>query len=304
VNDRVTLVTGGTGWLGSRLVHALLLQGHRVRVYARSDKGARQLDNALGALAGSVDFRLGDIADRSSIRDALDGAGIVFHLAAEKAVDRCEREPAAAVRTNVLGTLTLLELAKDVGVSHIVAASTDKAAEPVGVLGTTKHLMERLLTSNSAPPRSTAVRLGGLLQSTGSVLDRWRRTARGGYIEVTDPEMTRFAMTSNEAIALLIGGASLAGGEVIARALSAYRLGDLAEVFAAAHGTRVEVVGPRLGERTHEVLISDADAPYSRREADLFVITPGRRQAGIPRYSSDRAPRLAKAQLAVEVGKA
>ena len=291
------LVTGGTGWLGTRLVRALLRRGDGVRVLAYSEAGAQRFDDALGALASSVDVRRGDVTDRASFKTALQGVDTVFHLAALKGVDRCEREPLTAVRTNVLGTMILLELAKGAGVSRIVAASTDKASEPAAVLGTTKLLMERLLTTNTAEPPSSAVRFGGLLQSSDSVLERWRRSAADGYIEVTDPEMTRFAMTSNEAIDLLIEGASRDGREIIAKALPAYRLGDLASLFAAQHSARVVVVGPRSGERRHEALVSEGEAPFARRSGDLFVITPGLRQAGAEPYSSADAPRFTTDQL-------
>jgi UDP-N-acetylglucosamine 4,6-dehydratase len=203
----------------------------------------------------------------------------------------------AAVRTNVLGTLILQELAHGSGVSRIIAASTDKASEPAGVLGTTKLLMERILMSTGAEPPSAAVRLGGLLQSSDSVLGRWRHTAAEGYIEVTDPDMTRFAMTSAEAVDLLIGEASGTGRQIVAKALPAYRLGDLASAFAAQYRARIIVVGPRIGERTHEALVSEAEAPFARRDGNLLVITPGRRQVGTTPYSSRDALRLDAAGL-------
>jgi UDP-N-acetylglucosamine 4,6-dehydratase len=294
----MVLVTGGNGWLGRRLVRALLQQGRSVRIYGRLRVASRAGESVPGPLLEQVEFRAGEMTDGVAITEALNGVKTIFHLAAQKAVDLCERDPVQAVRTNVIGTSILLECAHNVGVSRLIAASTDKASEPAGVLGATKLLMERILTSAIGGPRSTAVRLGALPESGGSVLERWRRTARAGYIEVTDPEMTRFAMTSDEAIDLLIESAALDGGEIIAKALPAYRLGDLADVFAAERGTRIDVVGLRSGERTHEVLVSDAEAPYARRDGDLFVITPGQRQNGTGRYSSDRAPRVTTAQLA------
>jgi UDP-glucose 4-epimerase len=297
MSTATVLVTGGTGWLGTQLVPALVRLGHGVRVYSRSQDKARRFDHALGPVAASVDVQSGDITDRVSLKAALRGVNVVFHLAAEKAIDRCERDPLAAVRTNVLGTLILQELAHSVGVSRIIAASTDKASEPGSVLGTTKLLMERILISASAEPPSAAVRLGGLLQSSESVLQRWRRTAAEGYIEVSDPNMTRFAMTTAEAVELLMGEAAHSERQIVAKALPAYRLGDLASVFAAQYRARIVVVGPRLGERTHEALISEAEAPFARRDGNLFVITPGQRQVGIAPYSSRDALRLNAADL-------
>jgi len=241
--------------------------------------------------------RRGDITDRDALANSLNGIGVVFHLAAEKAVELCEREPSLAVRTNVVGTLLLTELASNAGVTRIVAASSDKASGPESVLGTTKLLMERILTSSRMVPPSAAVRLGNLIESGGSVLERWRRTTVDGYIEVTDPDMTRFAMTSDEAVELLMRAALRADREVIAKALPAYRLGDLADVFAARNRVRVVVIGPRTGEKKHESLVSEAEAPFTRRDGDLFVITPLHPQDGTEAYTSRAAPRLERTAL-------
>src|SRR5438067_9321693 len=173
IRSKTVLVTGGTGWLGTRLVRALLQAGAKVRIYARAREGPQRPQNSID---GSVEVRRGDITDRDALANSLNGIGVVFHLAAEKAVELCEREPSLAVRTNVVGTLLLTELASNAGVTRIVAASSDKASGPESVLGTTKLLMERILTSSRMVPPSAAVRLGNLIESGGSVLERWRRT--------------------------------------------------------------------------------------------------------------------------------
>ena len=301
IHKKKVLVTGGTGWLGTRLVRALLQIGADVRIYARARDGWERTQNTLSGLSASAEVRQGDITDHDALANALDGIGVVFHLAAEKALDLCEREPSLAVRTNLIGTLLLLELASDAGITRIVAASSDKASGPESVLGITKSLMERILTNSQTAPSSAAVRLGNLLQSGGSVLERWRRTRAEGYIEVTDPDMTRFAMTADEAVEVLIRAALRADREIIAKALPAYRLGDLADVFAAKYGVRIVAVGARTGEKMHESLVSEAEAPFARREGDLLVITPLRQQDGTEPYTSRTAPRLGRTALAARV---
>ena len=291
-------MTGGTGWLGTRLVRALVQTGVEVRIYARARGDTRRSHNTLDA---SVEVRRGDITDRDALADALNGIGVVFHLAAEKAVDLCEREPSLAVQTNLIGTLLLSELASTSGITRIVAASSDKASGPESVLGATKLLMERIVTSSSTVPSSAAVRFGSLLQSGGSVLEHWKRTTPDGYIEVTDPDMTRFAMTSDEAVELLMRAALRADREIIAKALPAYRLGDLADLFAATNRVRIVVVGPRIGEKKHESLVSESEAPFTRRDGDLLVITPLHQQDGTEPYTSRRAPRLDRATLAASL---
>jgi len=292
MHRKKVLVTGGTGWLGTRLVRALVRTGAEVHIYARTRDGTQRPDRILDGLAASVDVRQGDITDRNALAEALKGIGVVFHLAAEKAVDLCEREPSLAVRTNLIGTMLLSELASSAGVARVVAASSDKASGPESVLGTTKLLMERILTNSRTSPPSAAVRLGNLLESGGSVLEHWRRTTPDGYIEVTDPDMTRFAMTADQAVELLMRAALRSDREIIAKALPAYRLGDLADAFAARNRVRVVVVGPRTGEKMHESLVSEAEAPFARRDGDLLVITPLHQQGGTEPYTSRAAPRI------------
>ena len=182
----------------------------------------------------------------------------------------------------------------------MVAASTDKACEPVGTLGVTKLLMERVLCEDGGSASGIAVRLGGIIESADSVIERWHAAARtSGTIEVTDPEMTRFLMSADEAVAALLDAAARDDeNAIVAPSLPAYRLGDLADAFASAHEARVVTVGPRPGERTHESLVSAEEARFARREAPGFVITPGRPQAGVEPYRSCDAPRLGAAELA------
>ena len=132
------------------------------------------------------------------------------------------------------------------------------------------------------------------------MIERWHAAARSsGTIEVTDPEMTRFLMSADEAVAALLDAAARDDeNAIVAPSLPAYRLGDLADAFASAHEARVVTVGPRPGERTHESLVSAEEARFARREADGFVITPGRPQAGVEPYRSCDAPRLGAAELA------
>jgi UDP-N-acetylglucosamine 4,6-dehydratase/5-epimerase len=291
ISARPVLVTGGSGFLGSRLAAALAGRGREVRLLARSRPQSIR----------GLDVVCGDIADRETVRKAVAGVGLIFHLAAEKSVDFSEREPSRALRTNVFGTLNLVEAAVGAGAYRIVAASSDKASEPRSILGVTKFLMERILCGSDGLV-STAVRLGNVFGSTGSVVDLWSHQLPTGMIEVTDPEMTRFVMSPQEAVDALLDAADRSTTrEIVAPALPAYRLGDLAEVFARRHSVRIAYVGPRPGEQRDEWLVSDLEAAFARRENSYFVITPGHAQAGVDAYSSRGAPRLGPRQLAAMI---
>lgn len=258
---------------------------------ARSGEGVERL-RARFASHALLDVVACDLEDLLCVSKTLDGIRSVIHLAAQKHVDRSERDPSGAVRSNVLGTLNLLTAARTTGVRRVVVASSDKAAEPAGVLGATKFLVERIACASEAPV-CTAVRLGGLLESTGSVLQRWRQTARDrGRIEIRDPSMTRFLMETDEAISSLTSVTAQDGQKIVATVLRAYRLGDLAEAFLSAVDADLIEVGMRPGERRHESLVSAAEAPFTSRVGNHFVISPGALQGGVPPYSSDTATRL------------
>jgi UDP-glucose 4-epimerase len=163
--------------------------------------------------------------------------------------------------------------------------------------------MERMLCAGRTP--AVAVRLGAILESSDSVLERWRRSAVDTRsIDVTDPEMTRFVMTGDEALAVLMRAADDDGfaNHILAPAIRAYRLGDLADVFANAHGLAVAVTGVRPGENLHDHMVSATEAPFARLEGGAFVITPGQRQRGVTAYSSRTAPRLDRSELARRLG--
>jgi FlaA1/EpsC-like NDP-sugar epimerase len=293
--DRTLALTGGTGALGRRLVEALATAGAReVRVLTREPKAPARL--------GAVTHVRGDLRDGTGLAELLAGASGVFHLAAMKRVDDCEANPREAVRTNVIGSMNLVDAAlANPGIEWVIGASSVSACAPVNVYGLTKSLMERLLHEADPPrgPAFAAVRLPSVWNTPGSVLDIWRRSvSETGAIPVTDPDMTRFAITPDEAIELLLAAATdpPRGGVVVPDA-AAYRLADLAAEFAESRGASVRPVGARPGEKQHEDLISYEEAPFSRMSERGYVISPGTRQVGIRPVSSAHARRLDRTAL-------
>ncbi len=303
VRGRNVLVTGGTGFLGRALVRRLVaLRPRKIRIVSQSEARRSQFQQMLRGADVPLAFVTGDIADPFVVRRAMDGAQVVFHLAAMKHVDFCEGQPYQAVKTNVLGSKTLLDAAlREPRLECFIAVSSDKAANPVGVYGMTKALMERMICEAQAESggRFAVVRCGNFWGSTASVVPIWLRNVREGReLHVTDPRMTRFVILSQEGVDLLLYAAQRGSrGEIVARAMPVYELGDLAAVFSERYGVAARVVGTRPGEKLHEDLISAMEAPFTRRDGDEFVITPGRPQDGTKPFSSADALRLTKEQL-------
>jgi len=301
VGGKAILITGASGSLGSALVGRLRDDApSEVRAFQRTDIGADRLRQVLGP---RVPLRVisGDVADCNAVAAAMEGIDVVFHLAALKDIIACEENAELANRTNVKGSEALVRAAIRPG-AHVVvvAASTDKASRATSVLGRTKALMEGMICASRV---GSSVRLGGVLGSSGSVLDAWRRTARErGAIEVTDPEMTRFVMTTDDAVsALMLASERGRSGEILIPPMRSYRLGDLAAVFARANAVALKVVGPRPGEERHAHALSAAELESAGKDGTWHVLIPGRQLGGVAPYRSDSAERLTLAELELVV---
>lgn len=293
------LVTGGTGSFGNFIVRRLLDEGVReVRVFSRDEKKQYDMRVFYGARE-NLSFQIGDIRDPVAVRRGVKGVDVVFQAAALKQVPTCESFPMEAVRTNVMGVENLVEAALAEGVERFVTISTDKAVKPVNVMGMTKALQERLvLNANNATTnegtRFAAVRYGNVLRSRGSVIPFFRRQlAMGKRITITDERMTRFLLTLNDAIDLVLFAArNTTGGEVFVRKAPAARIVDLAAVLAKEAGVSLEydVTGILPGEKLNEILISEEELERSEDMGDYYKVnawwTSKRPRAVHKEYSS------------------
>lgn len=250
------LVTGGTGTFGQAYVRrALLRGGTRICVYSRDEYKQAVMREAMGN-DPRLRWFIGDVRDYQRLVRALEGVETVIHAAALKRVEVGEFNPDELVKTNVLGTMNVIEAAHAARVAKVIAISTDKAAAPVNAYGASKLLMEKvILAANNARgargPRFACIRLGNFAGSRGSVIPMWRTLIAMGArtVPVTDPECTRFVMTETQALNLALElEATMQGGELVIPDLKAFRLGDLIE----AMGVTGEVIGLRPGERLHE----------------------------------------------------
>jgi len=288
--DKNILVTGGTGSIGSEIVRMLLQYEPRaVRVFSNDENGLFTLEQELQS-SPNIRFLVGDIKDKERLQRAVEGIALVFHSAALKHVPLCEYNPFEAIKTNVLGTQNIIEVAMEEEVEKLITISTDKAVNPVNVMGATKLLAERLTVSANyyRGARRTAfscVRFGNVLDSRGSVVPLFQtQIEKGGPVTLTDPDMTRFVMSIRRAVDLVFKAAEIAqGGEIFIFKMPALRIGDLAEAMveelAPQYGynpesIKVEISGKRAGEKVYEELLTSDEAINASETEDMFIITP------------------------------
>jgi len=281
--EKTVLVTGGTGSFGNFVVRRLLDLGAReVRVLSRDEK--KQYDmRVFYRRRPDLAFIIGDVRSTAQLDEAMSGAHIVFHAAALKQVPTCEQHPMEAVRTNVLGANNLIEAAMRHRLEAFVMISTDKAVKPVNVMGMTKALQERLVIKANQSranhgTRFAAVRYGNVLRSRGSVIPHFRRQLElKERITITDERMTRFLLTLNDAIDLVLYAAEHAsGGEIFVRKAPAARVTDIAAALCAAAGRKLDyqVIGMLPGEKLAEILVSEEELLRVESRGDYYKILP------------------------------
>lgn len=261
------LITGGTGYLGHGLARKLLADGAmRVCIYSRGEFAQSKMRAALND-DNRLRWFIGDVRDRQRLERAMDGIDTVIHAAALKRIEVGRYNPDEMLKTNVDGSWNVIEAAREAGALKVVLVSSDKAFEPISPYGFTKALAEALfLSANDISPRGpryAVCRYGNVAGSTGSVIPTWREVLKlGGGVPVTDPECTRFYMTLDEAVELVLRTAmEMRGGEVEIPSLPAYRLGDLAEAMGAV----MCVKGLREFEKRHEAMAPGNSSDKARR---------------------------------------
>lgn len=263
---RSILISGGTGSFGRAFITRLLAQGEydRIIVYSRDEHKQHEMRQTLSDPDLRLRFFLGDVRDKERLTMAMRGVTDVVHAAALKQVPAGEYNPTEFVKTNVVGAMNVVEAAMAQGVQRVLALSTDKACAPLNLYGATKLTAERLFVAANAmsggETHFSCVRYGNVTGSRGSVVPLWREaTKAGGPIPITDPAMTRFWMTLEQAVDFVVRCmARMNGCEVFIPDLESYRVVDLAE--AVAPGVPLVTVGVRPGEKLHESLISEHEA--------------------------------------------
>ncbi len=283
--NKKIIVTGGTGSIGSEIVRQLLkFDVAQVRVYSKDEHGQYQLINEIGK-DNRLRFLVGDIRDKDRMDMAFGEADICFHAAALKQVPMCEYNPHETIKTNIIGAQNVIDLAIKHNLEKVIAISTDKAAAPFSVMGTSKLMMEKLIMagyyirgkSNTA---FSAVRFGNVLNSRGSVIPLWKeQIAKGGPVTITDSRMTRFFMETSKAVNLVLKATELMqGGEVFILKMDKTNIMDLAKEVIKEHSPDkdipVEIIGIRPGEKLYEKLATEEELEYALETKDMFILIP------------------------------
>lgn len=273
------LVTGGTGSFGQAFVrHLMETDVERIVVYSRGEHAQEEMRHALDPMQDRLRFFIGDVRDYRRLTLAMRGVDTVVHAAALKVVPVVEYNVLEGLKTNALGAANVVEAALHADVEKVVALGTDKNAAPLNAYGATKLAAEKVfLAANVMGGLSTrfvCTRYGNVVGSKGSVVPFWRRVlAEGRPLPITDPDATRFWMTLDEAVALVMHAlAEGVGGEVFVPDLPAYRLEDLAE--AMDPGGERQHIGLRPGEKRHEVMISEDECHMAWRTGGYYCIIP------------------------------
>lgn len=282
LNGKSILVTGGTGSFGKAFVKTVLERYpdvSRLAIYSRDE--LKQFEMAQGYPTSDypqLRFFIGDVREEDRLRRAMEGIDIVVHAAALKHVPVCEYNPFEAVKTNIHGAQNVIEAAIDSNVEKVVALSTDKAAGPINLYGATKLASDKLFVAannfkGSRKIKFSVVRYGNVLGSRGSVIPFFLEKAKTGVLPITDERMTRFNITLQEGVDLVLYALEhMWGGEIFVPKIPSYRITDVAEAICPT--CKREIIGIRPGEKLHEEMITETDALSTLEFEHYYVILP------------------------------
>ena len=282
LEGKKVLITGGTGSLGKALTKRLLeMNVEAIRILSRNEE--KQISMETEFNDKRIRYFLGDIRDLSRLERAFEDIDVVFHAAALKHVPKIEYNPFEAVKTNVIGSQNVIDASLKQNVDKVIAIGTDKAVSPFNTYGATKLLMEKLFVdaANYVNPQKhrtkfVALRYGNVLGSSGSVIPKFiEQIKKGKKITVTDPKMTRFSITMNEALDFIIDSTQIGvGSEVIIPKLKAYTITDIKNVlFELIQNTGENIIGIREGEKLHELLISEYEIRNGWEIDNKYILT-------------------------------
>lgn len=296
--DKTLMITGGTGSFGNAVLNGFLdTDIKEIRIFSRDEKKQDDMRHEFQAkmpeASNKIKFFIGDVRDLASVKNAMHGVDYIFHAAALKQVPSCEFFPIEAVKTNVLGTENVLTAAIEEGVKSVICLSTDKAAYPVNAMGTSKAMMEKVIvaksrTVDSEKTKICCTRYGNVMCSRGSVIPLWIEQIKAGNpITITEPSMTRFIMSLEEAVDLVLfafeNGTS---GDILVQKAPACTIEVLAkavtELFAPGH--EIKVIGIRHGEKMYETLLTNEECANAIDMGEFYRVPCDKRDLNYDKY--------------------
>ena len=303
--DRTLLITGGTGSFGNAVLRRFLNSDLReIRIFSRDEK--KQDDMRRLYRSAKLKFYLGDVRDQRSVADAMRGTDFVFHAAALKQVPSCEFHPMQAVRTNILGTENVLTAAIAAGVRRVVCLSTDKAVYPINAMGISKAMMEKVMValSRNLEGSGTVIcgtRYGNVMASRGSVIPLFVEQLRSGVpLTLTDPTMTRFMMTLDDAVELVIYAFQHgANGDIFVQKAPASTVQTLAQALRELLGRpehEIRVIGTRHGEKLYETLLSREEMSTAEDLEGYFRVPPDGRDLNYDKFVDQGETRISRSE--------
>lgn len=295
--DKTLLITGGTGSFGNTVLrHFLQSDIGEIRIFSRDEKKQDDMrhdyQQMFPELSSKLRFYIGDVREPASLRSAVRGVDYIFHAAALKQVPSCEFFPMEAVRTNIIGTDNLLTAAIDAGVKRVVCLSTDKAAYPINAMGMSKAMMEKVIGAKARTVRAEetticCTRYGNVMASRGSVIPLFIEQIKAGKpITITDPDMTRFLMSLDEAVDLVGFAFEHANpGDLFVQKAPASTIGDLAKAVQQIFGdTGTRIIGTRHGEKLYETLLTREERVRSEDMGDYYRVCADGRDLNYDKY--------------------
>ena len=308
--DKVLLITGGTGSFGNAVLNRFLKTDiGEIRIFSRDEKKQDDMRHDFQArmpeVAGKIKFYIGDVRNKSTLHYAMQGVDYVFHAAALKQVPSCEFFPMEAVKTNVIGTDNTLDAAIDAGVKCVICLSTDKAAYPINAMGITKAIEEKIAVAKSRLSGNTKIcctRYGNVMCSRGSVIPLWiDQIRKGNPITLTEPKMTRFIMSLEEAVDLVLFAFEHGkNGDILVQKAPACTIQTQAEAVCdlfkhqspffkegAGEGPEIRVIGIRHGEKMYETLLTKEEAAKAIDMGNFYAVPADNRDLNYDKYFKD-----------------
>ena len=295
--NKVLLITGGTGSFGNAVLNRFLRTDiGEIRIFSRDEKKQDDMRHDFQArmpeVAHKIKFYIGDVRNKSTLKYAMKGVDYVFHAAALKQVPSCEFFPMEAVKTNVIGTDNVLDAAIDAGVKCVICLSTDKAAYPINAMGITKAIEEKIAVAKSRLSGNTKIcctRYGNVMCSRGSVIPLWiDQIRKGNPITITEPKMTRFIMSLEEAVDLvLFAFENGKNGDILVQKAPACTIQTQAEAVCELFGGKkeeIKVIGIRHGEKMYETLLTKEEAAKAIDMGNFYAVPADNRDLNYDKY--------------------